>query len=280
MRNRYSLGETMKFLLAITSILTPFFSMAAEAPPKKSSSSSIRVVPVSPTPEPDRVELALVFPKQAQTISHPIDLQFQLSGYPLGTMSNFTRKSEIYNDEQGQSIRVIIDNLPHLSIYNSFVDSLNENNIYYEQTLNKTIPFGLKEGIHIIRAFPVRSYGESLKNSRSFRTGVFYTGNTQQSIDLTAPFLTYNMPQGQIPYKSDQPLLLDFYISNARLSTDGYKIELAIDDQVVRTLTNWVPYYIYGLTRGIHRIRLTLLNQKNEKVPGIFNEVEKKLILY
>jgi hypothetical protein len=69
---------------------------------------------------------------------------------------------------------------------------------------------------------------------------------------------------------------LDFLISNCELTPDGYKVRLTIDGNVHRTLTSWQPYYIYGLSKGKHTIRLELLN-KEEKVPGSFNDVTRTI---
>lgn len=267
----------MKLLLALVFLAISQIGIAKE---DKKNYSSIRVVPVSRTPEPDNVETLLIFPKEGQICSPSIDLQIRLSGYPLGILSAFDRKTEIYNDENGQSMRVLIDNFPYLSIYRSFIDSLDQNKAYFDQTLTQTVSFNLKSGVHLIRAFPVRSYGEGLKGSRAFTASTFYTGESAECFDLNAPFLTYNMPQGQIPYCHNQPILLDFYVSNAYLSRDGYKIQLTIDGKVERMLTDWVPYYIYGLMPGNHTIRLELFDSQNQKVPGMLNDVQKRVTLY
>ncbi len=268
----------MKFLLTLACLVISQLGIAKEEDNK--GLSFIRVVPVPPTPEPDNVETVIIFPKEGQFYSPSTDLQIRLSGYPLGIISAFNRKSEIYNDENGQSMRVLIDNFPYISIYRSFIDSLDQNKIYFDQTLTQSVPFNLNSGVHIIRAFPVRSYGEGLKGSRAFTASIFYNGDSRECFDLSAPFLTYNMPQGQIPYCRDQPILLDFYVNNAHLSRDGYKVRLTIDGRVERILIDWVPYYIYGLTPGTHVIRLELLDSQNQKVPGILNDVEKKVTVY
>jgi hypothetical protein len=70
-------------------------------------------------------------------------------------------------------------------------------------------------------------------------------------------------------------VLLDFYITNCQLSKDGYKVRLTIDGSDQRILTNWVPYYLYGLSKGKHRIKLELLDEKNKVVPGAYATVER-----
>lgn len=264
-------------------ILISSCCFGAQTKPAPTNTSSIRVVPVDPTPEADNVESFISFPKANQRVYQlPVEIQLKLIGYPIGNMSDFDRQKELINDSQGQSMRIIVDEYPYLSIYSSFVDGLDNNNIFYDQTLTKQVPYDLDRGMHVIRAFPVRSYGESLKGSNCFAASVFYIGSKDSSvdIDLSGPYLTYNEPQGRYPYRPGRPILLDFYLSNTELSRDGYKVQLTIDGHVERQLTSWVPYFLYGLSRGKHSIKLELLDGQNKLVPGIFNTVEKEIILY
>lgn len=267
-------------------ILTTFCSVcsAAEYEPRAANPSEVRLVPVQPTPQAENIEVFISFPEDQRIVRKtPIEVQLRLDGYPIGNESDFARKKEIYNDRQGQSVRVFIDDEPYFSIFESFIDTLDDNNIYYEQLLTKNIPFSLKAGTHVIRAFPVRSYGESLKDTGCFKASIFYFQNQNSNVfdvDLNQPFITYNEPQGKYPYKLNRPLLLDFYVTNLVLSKDGYKVRFTIDGQNQRILTDWVPYYIYGLRQGTHTFRLELLDPQNKKVPGIFNDVEKQVVLY
>jgi len=172
---------------------------------------------------------------------------------------------------------VFIDNYHPFEIYTSFVNALDQSNIYYDLTLTKLIPYDLNEGMHVIRTFPARSYGESLKNPECFKASVFYIGSqiNNLNVDLNGPYLTYNEPLETLTYEAGKPLLLDFYLTNVQLSQDGYKVKVTIGGSVNRILTSWTPYYIYGLPAGQHTIRLQLLDGQNQVVPGLFNDVER-----
>jgi hypothetical protein len=89
--------------------------------------------------------------------------------------------------------------------------------------------------------------------------------------------LTYNEPSDNMPLTEGQPILLDFFISNCELTKDGYKVRLSIDGKGTRTLTSWQPYYIYGLKRGRHKVKLELLDPDDKVVPGTFNRVERTI---
>ncbi len=56
-------------------------------------------------------------------------------------------------------------------------------------------------------------------------------------------------------------------------------MRLTIDNANQRTLSAWQPYYLYGLKKGVHRIRLELLDPQNVLVPGIFNDVERTIVV-
>lgn len=262
-------------------LLLSFKAWGAEFGPSKQNPTDIRIVPVRPTPQPDNVELTLTFPKEGQVIysGSGITFQAQLQGFPLGTNSDFDRAKEIYNDPNGQSLLVFVDDYHPIEIYKSIVDALDPNNLYYNWTYTKTIPFNLSRGMHVIRAFPDRSYGESLKGPGTYAARIFYVGEKKDNldVDLNAPYITYNEPLQTLRYSSKKPLLLDFYLSNIQLSRDGYKVRVTIDENVKRILTQWVPYYIYGLAPGSHTVQLELIDEKNELVPGLFNRIKRTI---
>lgn len=261
----------MKILIAL---LICNLGFCATIGPKESNPSYVRIAPVQPTPEPDNVKTIITFPSEGEVESNPLSVQIRLIGFPVGTMSDFERKDEIYNDPDGQSLLVFIDNYHPFEIYNSFVDSLDQSHLFYDVILTQNIPYDLDEGMHVIRTFPDRSYGESLKNPGCFQARVFYIGSQMNNldVDLNAPYLTYNEPLETLRYNSNKPILLDFYLSNVQLSQDGYKVKVTIDG-VERILTTWTPYFIYGMKSGEHKIRLQLIDEKNNLVPGLFNDV-------
>ena len=269
-------------VLAILMLLLTAPHFAAEIGTKKPNPSNVRIVPVSPTPEPTNVETRIVFPKEGQVLwSNPVRVQVRLMGFNVGTNSDFERAREIFNDPEGQSLLIFIDDHHPIEIYRSTIDSLDNNNLFYDLNLTKRIPFYLKEGMHVIRTFPDRSYGESLKGPGCYSAGIFYIGSQIDNldVDLNGPYLSYNEPLETLRYQSDKPILLDFYLSNIQLSRDGYKVKVTIDDDIVRSLTHWVPYYIYGLPAGKHTIRLQLIDEKNEQVPGLFNDVTRTIVV-
>lgn len=268
-----------RFSKSVTCALAFFSSLCLYA------ENAIRIVPVPPTPEPDHVKIKVIYPKENEPCRSENRGQLRIEGFALGVDSEFPRKREIFNDPEGQTLHMIIDNQPYFTINETAMEAwrgIDENN---NEIALFDIPFALRAGMHIMRVFPARSFKESLKDPSCFTVRTFYYQNNTKnvSVDLCKPYLTYNEPQGEyFQHRCGQkecsslPILLDFYITNCQLSKDGYKVSVEIDNTTKEILTSWQPYYIYGLKRGTHYIRLQLLDSNNKLVPGLFNNVERR----
>jgi hypothetical protein len=271
----------MKRFISFLLSLTMAVALHGETENKKPQ-NFIRLVGVRPTPEPETVSLFIAFPRNGgQAKSNPVWIQTRVEGYSLGTDSYFDRSYEIANSKMGQTLHVIIDDRPYFAVNESPIDPFKEQGNYYILSYKFEVPFSLDEGLHTIRAFPARSYGEALKGENTFAVSTFYIGNDQNTlgVDLSKPYLTYNEPGDQMQLVESKPVLLDFYLRNCELSPDGYKVRLTIDHSVVRTLTTWQPYYIYGLEKGKHTLKLELLNESNMVVRGPFNNVQRTITI-
>lgn len=262
--------------------LTANFANAADIEPHNPNLGEVRLVPVNPSAESNNVKTFIVFPKEGDMkTSNPVDVELRVQGYPIGTNTEMPRAREIFNDPAGQSMHIVIDNEPYFEINEAFVDALDNNEVYYDQSLEFKIPYKLKPGAHTIRVFPVRSFNESLKGDGCFAASTFYLGKKEElkDVDLSGPYITYNEPQGEYDFHPQTPILLDFYITNCQLSKDGYKVDVSIDGKKERVITSWIPYYIYGLKKGTHKIHLQLIDQANDPVPGRYNSVDRQFTI-
>jgi hypothetical protein len=165
--------------------------------------------------------------------------------------------------KEGQHVHVIIDNEPYKAMY-----ATEKFNVGH-----------LAEGAHTLRAFPSRSWHESVKVPAAFVAHTFYVGKKTADSTLIhqQPLLTYSRPKGE--YKGDDAnrILLDFFISDAELGTDKFKVVATIDGSHSDTLTEWAPYFIEGLADGEHTVKLQLLNPSGNPVPGAFNTTERTI---
>lgn len=259
-----------------------FFVSLVLATALAAAPESIRTMPVARTPEPSTVALTVSLPQNGQLMEIPVWVQFRMNGYALGAASQFERASEVAQTDMGQTVHIIVDDRPYFAVNEPAIDPFNEDGYYYDTSYKVEIPFRLKEGTHTLRMFPARSFGEGLKGENSFVALHFYVGSEKDNpkMDLSKPYLTYNEPSNQMYLTEDKPVLLDFYVTNTELSSDGYKVRLTIDSKINRTITSWQPYYIYGLKKGRHTVELELLDSQDKLVPGLFNDVKQTITIH
>lgn len=191
---------------------------------------------------------------------------FTITGYP------------IYQDparKKGQHIHVILDNEP------------------YEADYNPNAPFSpdkfknLAPGTHTLRAFPSREWHESIKedDATDFDFVVIHNGApTATNVDKKAPLLTYSRPKGDYMFKDDpRGLMLDFYVTNARLGEGDYKVRYTLDGKKPVVLTKWEPVWWKweDVPVGEHTVVLELLDKTDHPVPfkvgnWDYNRTERK----
>jgi hypothetical protein len=257
-------------------------TIAADQP--AANRSNIRTMPVARSSESNTALLAVPLPQPGQVLSgNPVWVQFRVDGYALGAASSqFDRSNEVAVSDMGQTVHIVIDNMPYFAVNEPALDPFDEAGWYYSMSYKFELPQRLKEGMHTIRAFLARSFGESLKGDNSFAALNFYVGKEVEnsSVDLSQPYITYNEPNDRMHLQEGKPILLDFYVCNAELSSDGYKVRLTIDGKVNRVITSWQPFYIYGLKKGKHTVRLELLDPENTLVPGTFNDVQQSFTVH
>ena len=181
---------------------------------------------------------------------------FDVSDYTLGMQSIKDFDYALANSKKGQHIHFIVNNGPYSAHYSeSFTKKLDEKN-------------------NIILAFLSRSYHESVKNSNAFV--LTQTGN--EKIDLTDEFLFYSRPKGTYKGVDTEKLLLDFYLVNTNLSSNGNKVKATIQDTEF-IIDEWAPYYIEGLPKGEIKIKLELIDASGNLIDSPFNPSNRKVIL-
>lgn len=258
------------------------FAAAAISQEPNSSNNNVRTMPVVRTPESNTIVLSIAVPKKEQVVQEPVYIQFRIDGFALGAGSQFERASELVESKMGQTVHVVIDNEPYFPINEPALDPFDEGGFYYDMSYKFEVPYNLSEGMHTVRMFPARSFGESLKGDKTFAARVFYVGSQMDNfdVDLNQPYITYNEPSDQMYLTQDKPVLLDFYVTNTELSPDGYKVRLTIDGKAHKPISFWQPYYIYGLKRGKHTIRLELIDDAGAVVPGPFNDIKRTFTVH
>lgn len=190
-------------------------------------------------------------------------VRVDLKGVDLASPTAGEQSKGIAYSKDGQHIHVIIDDKPYMAMYKQ--DSF--------------MVGGLSEGVHTLRAFPSRSWHESIKTPGAFVVHTFYvkkkTGDPV--VKDGEPLLTYSRPKGEYKAEESKQILLDFYLSNAELGAGKYKVVASIDGQAKDSITEWLPYMIEGLAAGEHTVKLELVGPNGQVVPGPYNTVERKI---
>lgn len=214
----------------------------------------------------DDVTLEMTEPAEAELESGNITFTFDVQNIDIGEVTQDADDQDLANSDEGQHIHFIVDNEP------------------YEAEYEESFEHELDDGVHTIVAFPARSYHMSVKNENAFIAQKVKVGNAEddqfEDLDLANdPTLVYSRPKGE--YKGEEEtekVLLDFYLLNTDLASDGYKVKATINGEEF-TIDEWAPYAIEGLPMGENTVKLELVDSDGELVEGPFNDVERTFTL-
>lgn len=230
----------------------------------------------------------------SSTVKVKLSLSGDLKGYkPMKDMST----------GMGNHIHVILDNQPYEAYYN-----LDE-----EFELRN-----VADGEHTLRFFPSRPWHESYKNAGAFQMVKFTvkgggadqtkpaTTNANQpmsnansaanakptpegkdmpastagAIDATKPLLTYSRPKGEYKAADADAIMIDFWLTNAKLQGDGgeYRVKYSVDGGEAKFLDKWEPIWLSGWTNGKHTVKLELVDKAGTLVDnGGYNSTTREI---
>ena len=205
---------------------------------------------------------------------------------------------------KGNHIHVILDNQPYEA--------------YYE--LGQPFELrNVVAGKHTLRVFPSRPWHESFKNEGAFQMAVFtvkgggdaskptttnsgqtvatnkatpaaspqapkegkdMASSTAGEVDATKPLLTYSRPKGEYKGADSDPIMIDFWLSNAKLKGDGgeYRVRYTIDNDPPLFIDKWEPTWLSGWINGKHTVKLELLDKDGKPVDnGGYNATSRDI---
>lgn len=232
-------------------------------------------------------KIAEVSPPEAIQKLRPILETYQpqvtiLNPQPEQTLQDttFTLKLDvqdlpIYKDPNlalGPHLEVTLDNEPYTTLYD----------------LSQPVRFSnLNPGTHTIRVFATTPWGESFKNEGAYAQTTFhiFTKTEDQIPNPALPLLTYSNPIGTY---GAEPILLDFYLTNAPLhvvaqenSEDNildWRIRASVNGEEF-ILDRWEPLYLKGFDRGKNWVKLEILDELGNRVNNVFNTTAR-LVTY
>jgi hypothetical protein len=236
----------------------------------------------------DKPVLKIVSPADQSTINgSTVRVRLTLSGDLAGGY----KPGKDPSTGSGNHVHVILDNQPYEAYY------------HLDQPFELR---NVVAGKHTLRIFPSRPWHESYKNDGAFQMVTFTVegggdrakptttssgqvmANNNASpaaspaagegqdmeasrageVDPTKPLLTYSRPKGENKGPDADPIMIDFWLSNAKLRGDGgeYRVRYIIDDDEARYIDKWEPIWLSGWTSGPHTVRLELLDKDNNPV--------------
>ncbi len=138
----------------------------------------------------------------------------------------------------------------------------------------------VSDGQHLIRVFTVRKDHTSYKFIKSIDKVMFYVNEKagKLPIEESNPMLFLNLPTGNSGGISTEGVLLDFWISNAKLGIYDYQVGYSLDGHE-GALSLWKTYVISGLSEGKHKLIIDLIDPNGKSVLGNFNHTVRTFII-
>ena len=210
------------------------------------------------------VTLKIVSPAADEVIPVPE----AAAGQPQAKGAAVTLKVELQNFETfedaatktGQRLEILVDN-----ISSSFP--------WRDATKPYTFK-SLPKGTHMVRIFPVRPWGEAIKEPSALASVTFHVGEKdgKNTAEAGAAMLTVVSPRGKV--KSDTgKVLLDVLVSGCPVAeqsvADSCRLRYKVDTQPEVTLTKVEPIWLEGLAPGRHAYVIGLTRDQ-KVVPGPF----------
>ena len=117
-------------------------------------------------------------------------------------------------------------------------------------------------------------------NATPAREGKDFPSSFASSVDPTQPLLTYSRPKGEYKAEDVDPIMIDFWLANARLQGDGgqFRVRYSVDGEEARFIDKWEPIWLSGWISGKHTVLLELVNKDGSLVKnGGYNQTVREV---
>ncbi len=242
-------------------------------------------------------ELTLESPKENEIInSSTVRIRVKIGGDLKGL------KMGKDDSGAGNHVHVILDNQPYAAHY-MWDDGFELRNV--------------TDGEHTLRVFASRPWHESYKDANAFKVIKFTVkdgkadetkpttdGNENRmadarsdetksegadvvesaagNVDFAKPLLTYSRPKGEYKGADAKAIMLDFWLSNAKLSGDGgeYYVRYSINGGEPQQIEKWAPIWLEGWKEGKNTVKLELVDKDGKLVEnGGYNSTEREITI-
>ncbi len=132
----------------------------------------------------------------------------------------------------------------------------------------------LPKGTHIVRIFPVRPWGEAIKEPSALAMVTFHVGEKdgKNTAEPGSPVLTIVSPRGKVKGGTGK-VLLDVLVTGCTVAEpsvpESCRLRYKLDTQPEVTLTKVEPVWLENLSPGRH-VYVVGLTRDQKVVPGAF----------
>jgi hypothetical protein len=128
-------------------------------------------------------------------------------------------------------------------------------------------------------ASPMKSPAASVSATPA-REGKDFAASQAGNVDPKKPLLTYSRPKGEYKGEDADPIMIDFWLLNAKLKGDGgnYQVRYSVDGGAPKMLDKWEPIWLSGWISGKHRVMLELIDAAGNVVDnGGYNSTTREI---
>ena len=114
------------------------------------------------------------------------------------------------------------------------------------------------------------------------REGKDYSPSQAGNVDRTKPLLTYSRPKGEYKGADADPVMIDFWLMNAKLQGEGgdYRVRYSVDGGETKFLDKWEPIWLSGWINGKHSVKLELVDKDGNVVDnGGYNSTTRDITI-
>ena len=112
------------------------------------------------------------------------------------------------------------------------------------------------------------------------REGKDLPGKPGAEVDRAKPLLTYSRPKGEYKGADADAIMIDFWLSNAKLQSDGgdYRVRYTVDGGAPQFIDKWEPVWLSGWAAGTHKVKIELVDKSGNAVDnGGYNTTERTI---
>ena len=99
-------------------------------------------------------------------------------------------------------------------------------------------------------------------------------------IDRAKPLLTYSRPKGDYKGADADAIMIDFWLTNAKLQGDGgqYRVRYTVGGGEPKFIDKWEPIWLAGWTAGKHTVKIELVDKDGNVVEnGGYNSTARDI---